>query len=150
VDETTPVPWTNICTISSVNFPAASPSADIIWVKTPNKLTTADVERIVAELERYLRRGRAYFLLFELGEALPDAAQRKRLTDHMSNNKALIQRWVRGIGVVVPSGFARSLMTAILWFAPPGVPYTLVATRAEAQMWADGRLASRSVGSHPV
>lgn len=118
-----------------------SQSPEVIWVKTPSKLTNDDVDRVLAELEGYLRRGRPYFLLFELGERLPDAAQRKRLTDHMNGNKELIQRWVRGIGVVVPSTLARSLMTAILWFAPPGVPHALVATRTEAQMWADSLIA---------
>lgn len=121
-------------------------STEIVWVKTPNKLTSEDVDRILAELERYLRRGRPYYLLFELGQGLPDASQRKRLTDHMNNNKALIERWVLGLGVVVPSAFARSLMTAILWFAPPAVPHVLVATRAEAQMWVESLISPQVHG----
>jgi hypothetical protein len=111
--------------------------AEIIWVKTPANLSTQDVDRILGELVQYLRRGRPYYLLFDLGNGLPDAVQRKKLTDHMSEHEAAISRWVRGLGVVVPSPIARKLMTAILWFAPPKVPHTLCATREEAQTWAE-------------
>jgi hypothetical protein len=110
---------------------------EIIWVKTPANLSTEDVDRILGELVQYLRRRRPYYLLFDLGNGLPDAVQRKKLTDHMRDNEDAISRWVRGLGVVVPSPIARKLMTAILWFAPPKVTHSLFATRAEAQAWVE-------------
>ena len=106
-------------------------------MRTPAKLTSADVDRILAEVQGHLKRERPYVLLFEVGQGLPDAAQRKRLTDHMRQNEAAIVRVVKGLGVVVPSTIARKLMTAILWFAPPAVPHALFATTAEAQAWGE-------------
>jgi len=118
--------------------------SEIIWVKPPAKLTMAEVDRILGELEEYLRRGRPYYLLFDLGDALPDAVQRKKLTDHMRNNEDAIREWVRGLGVVVSSPLARNLMTAILWFAPPKVPHSLFATRGAAQAWAESLRSGQS------
>ena len=109
---------------------------DVIWVNTPTKLDTAEVARTIAMLDGYLRRPRPYVLLFNLGEGLPNAAQRKLLTDHMQQNAEVIVRKVMGLGVVVPSQMARSVMTAILWFAPPAIPHRLFATCPEAEIWA--------------
>ena len=129
--------------IKAVDSSIVSQQPDVIWVRTPAKLTSADVDRILAEVEGYLKRQRPYVLLFELGQGLPDAAQRKRLTDHMRDNEAAIVRLVKGLGVVVPSTLARKLMTAILWFAPPAVPHALFATTAEAQAWGDGLMQAK-------
>lgn len=109
---------------------------DIIWVNTPTKLDTTGVERVIGTLEAHLRRPRRYVLLFKLGEGLPDAAQRKLLTDHMEQHAESITNKVMGLGVVVPSPIARSVMTAILWFAPPAIPHRLFATAPEAEAWA--------------
>lgn len=114
---------------------AADEPPEIIWVVVPPVLTTEDLDRTLHQLEGYLRRERPYFLLFDLGSNLPDAVQRKKLTDHMRDNEAEIERWVRGLGVVVPSPIARKLMTAILWFAPPKMPHRICSDRAEAEAW---------------
>lgn len=114
---------------------AADESPEIIWVVVPTVLTTADLDRTLHELEGYLGRKRPYFLLFDLGATLPDAVQRKRLTDHMRDNQEAIECWVRGLGVVVPSPIARKLMTAIMWFAPPKMPHRICSDRAEAEAW---------------
>jgi hypothetical protein len=108
----------------------------IIWVNTPAKLSAADLDRKLEELEGYLRRGRPYILLFDQGDTLPDAMQRKKLVEHMRKNEREIQRWVLGLGVVVASVVARNVVTAILWFAPPKVPHGIFASRAEAEAWA--------------
>jgi hypothetical protein len=115
---------------------AADGSPEIIWVAVPAALTSTEVDRTLHQLEGYLRRKRPYFLLFDLGASLPDATQRKKLTDHMRNNQAAIDRLVLGLGVVVPSPLARNLMTAILWFAPPHMPHRIFSDRADADAWA--------------
>jgi hypothetical protein len=109
---------------------------DIIWVTIPSKLDNVEVERQIGKLEAYLRRPRPYVLLFKIGEGLPDAAQRKMLTDHMQQNTAIIERKVKGLGVVVPSALARGMMTAILWFAPPKIPHRLFSSASDAEAWA--------------
>ena len=114
---------------------AADESPEIIWVVVPPTLTNDELDRTLHELEGYLRRKRPYFLLFDLGKTLPDAVQRKKLTDHMRDNQASIELWVRGLGVVVPSAIARRLMTAIIWFAPPKMPHRICSDRAEAEAW---------------
>ena len=108
----------------------------ITWVNVPAKLTNAELDRTIQELEGYLRRERPYILLFDLGKTLPDAMQRKKLTEHMRKNEAAILRWLVGLGVVVPSAVARNVVTAILWFAPPKVPHGIFGDRAEAEAWA--------------
>ena len=114
---------------------ATDRAPEIIWVEVPPKLSAPDLDRILGELEGYLRRQRPYYLLFDLRESLPDAMQRKKLTDHMRDHQVAIERWVLGLGVVVPSAVARKLMTAIMWFAPPKMPHRICADRGEAEAW---------------
>lgn len=112
-------------------------AAGIVWVAPPVRATDEEMNRVLAELTAELKRGSAYVLLFDLTRsAMPNAIQRQKLTAHMRENAERIRRWVRGVGVVVPSAFARGVVTAIFWIAPPGVPHSIFTTRAEATKWA--------------
>jgi hypothetical protein len=110
----------------------------IVWAVPPMKATDDDINRVLAALTAELKRGSPYVLLFDLTlSAMPNATQRQKLASHIRDNEVRIQRWVRGVGVVLSSPLARGIVTAVFWVAPPKVPYRLFTSRSEASDWAD-------------
>jgi hypothetical protein len=82
------------------------------------------------------------FNLSRIREATP--VQRQMFREHMLLVREHDASFHRGVGLVVPSGFLRGIVTATFWFAPPVYDYQMFSARDDAFAWAQGRLGAAS------
>ncbi len=73
------------------------------------------------------------------------AVQRKMQADWIKTNREALEQYSCGTAFVISSPLVRGVLTAILWMQPLPQGYTVVATLAEAEDWAVGRLRQRGV-----
>jgi hypothetical protein len=119
----------------------ASREGQLLFVTPPAQLSTAIVDEILAGLVQQLTRGEPYGLVFDLSvSGIPNAMQRQRLANHMTDHAEAIRHTVRGLAVVAPHPLVRGIVTALFWVAAPPIAHNLFTSRAEATAWAKDRL----------
>jgi hypothetical protein len=122
------------------------------WVKSqhaplyeltfPAFATDEEVIELCSALERWHDRSHhPYAWVFDLSrirEAPP--LQRQLFREHMQRISEHDAKFHHGVGLVVPNGFLRGLVTATFWFVPPTFPHEAFPTRREAFDFAQGKL----------
>ena len=63
------------------------------------------------------------------------SAERKRMAEHLKEQKPRIQASTAGVAIVSSSTLIRGMITAVGWIVPPAAPQSAFATEAEALDW---------------
>ena len=110
----------------------------ILCIDWPKELDLADVEAHFDEVKGVLssREGPFAIVVNLTGSSPPNAVIRKRAGERVSVLSRSFRHRLKGIAYVVPSAFARGVVTAIHWFARVDFPVTAVAKQEEAFTWA--------------
>ena len=75
------------------------------------------------------------------------AARRRQVAEVLIREHGKLARVTAGYVLVTPSMFARGVVTAVFWIAPPPYEYHVVATSAEGFAWLGGRLPQLSAAA---
>jgi hypothetical protein len=103
-------------------------------------------DRYLESLSRVLQRREKNVIVFDARRAAgPPAMQRSKQAAWLKSHRAMIAAYSCGSVFVIASAVIRGGLTAILWIAPIPGNHTVVATLAEAEMWAIGRLRAEGV-----
>jgi len=120
----------------------SSRHAPLYELSFPETARDQEVAALCSALERWHERSDHPFAwVFDLAriqEATP--LQRQMFREHMCKVHDHDTRYHQGVGLVVPNGFLRGLVTATFWFVSPHFPHEAFATRREAFEWAKARL----------
>lgn len=66
--------------------------------------------------------------------------QRRIFAEHLKRFEAHDVQWNGGSALIVPSGWLRGLVTAVVWLSPPKFPHQAFAKRSDALEWAQLQL----------
>ena len=74
---------------------------------------------------------------------------RRRQADWLKEHEARLKDLTIATVFVIPSGFVRGVLTAILWLQPLPMPHHVCSTLADALTWAEKRLAEEGLSAPP-
>ncbi len=94
-------------------------------------------------IDAFLTRGRAHLARRERFASLHDGVrasglngkQRRRMAEHVTENREALARYHAAAAIVAPSSLVRGIITAVNWVAPPPFPQETFATFAQAEAW---------------
>jgi hypothetical protein len=101
-----------------------------------------DIESMIAGFEGLMARQAKYSVVFDGGglRAIPNARQRKRVTEWEREHAQLIRRLNVGTALVADSALVRGAVTATRWLSKPVAPETVFANLGDAGTWCLARL----------
>jgi hypothetical protein len=118
----------------------------IVVAELEGKPTDDDLEAYLRGLGELLQEATRGVLVIDMTRALPSAPeQRRRIGEWMRAHKTQMAERGLGAAFVIPSGLFRFVLSSIFLIQRPPMPYTVVATLAEALAWARARLMGRKV-----
>jgi len=92
----------------------------------------AEFQGFMDEMEELIKRPAPRVLLIDTTNAsIPTQAQRRRLTQWLSEHRERLKGDVLGVAFVVPSAVMRGVLTAMFWIQPFPAPYLFVPTVTE-------------------
>ena len=107
-------------------------------------ITDEEFDAYLKEVTRsmYERQASRRILIQDATDSAPTSAKlRKRQADWLKENEARLGELTIATVFVIPSGFVRGVLTAILWLQPLPMPHHVCGTLAEALEWSEKRLA---------
>lgn len=118
----------------------------LVVIRWPEgKITDADVAEFLETSRGHLARAERFASLHDGVRASGlDGKQRKQMGDHITSNRARLERWHAAAAIVAPSPVIRGIITAVNWLAPPPFPQRSFASAVEAERWLREMLARRS------
>lgn len=102
----------------------------------------ADVERISAAADCY------YGFIIDFGQMTHSSARGRSIVtsaEQRINEMLTVQKYCRGVALVVRTPFQRHVLTAVNWFAKRPYELTVVMSRQGAEEWLAQRLADPKV-----
>jgi hypothetical protein len=110
-----------------------------------------DVENMITGFEKLLTQNISYSVLFDGGglRAIPNAHQRRRITDWERKRAPLIRRLNVGTALVADSALVRGAITATRWLSTPIAPEAVFGDLGEAGAWCLAQLDTARVAVPP-
>jgi hypothetical protein len=115
----------------------------LVWVHYRRNLEDGEFEALLSTFERMMReRTRRYVLVLETHHsAMTSFSQARRQAMWMKEHQETLRKQVLGIALVLPSPVLRGVLKVVLQLQPMPVPYAVFRDAAEAEAWAQQRLA---------
>jgi hypothetical protein len=123
----------------------------VVLVTSPEAVDEDGIRELFARFADLYRARKRYAILMDTTAAreVPNAKQRKVLTDLYKECIPNVRRWCVGSATVVDSALVRGVITAVTWVVPPPCPLVNVATRKEAIDWCCTRLEAEGIAVPP-
>jgi len=101
-------------------------------------------------LNMYQPQSEKRILIQDATESAPTSAKiRRRQADWLREHENRLKFLTIATVFVIPSGFVRGVLTAILWLQPLPMPHHVCSTLAEALEWAEQRLREEGLAAPP-
>lgn len=123
-------------TVDAGWFSVRRPGINIIYVD--ERMSDESFARFYAELVDDLEsaRGTTRAVLYDVPDSgSMTASRRGKVADLLKEYEGVLREVTTGYALVSPSRFARGVLTAIFWVAPPPYPNKICATVEDAFEW---------------
>jgi hypothetical protein len=122
----------------------------LVTVTFVGQVAEYEFDRYLQTMSRVLQRRAKNAIVFDARRAAnPNATQRSKQAAWLKSHRDPIEKYSCGSAFVIASAIIRGGLTAILWVAPIPGEHTVVATLAEGETWAIGRLSAAGVSVPP-
>ncbi len=113
----------------------------IIVVELEGKPTDENLDEYLHELTKLLQQDERGVVIVDMTRARPSSPeQRKRIGEWMRAHRAQLAERGVGAAFVISSAVFRFVLSSIFLVQRPPMPYTVVATLADALAWAQAQL----------
>ncbi len=108
----------------------------LVSVNYPAQVTDDFIEELGLELLTYARGEQPFVLIVDATTAAPlTAKQRARVVSVVDDNREAFRARCLGQAVVIRSGVARGVLTAMSWLKPPPMPLRAFDSIVSAEQW---------------
>jgi hypothetical protein len=95
-----------------------------------------DVDSLIRIVEGFIEKGERIVVVYDLTASKPDTHRRQLLVSWLSENVAMLSRYVVASALVAPTPFHRGLLVTTFWVVSPRAPVQVFGDRPAAIEWA--------------
>ena len=130
------------CYSRDVSVPAVDTSRlPIVVVRFSGPISEPEFDMYLASMTQIISRSEPTLTILDARRAIRSPpSQRKKQAEWIKTHADQLRRYSLGTAFVLTSPLVRGVLTAILWLQPLPSDYVVVATMAEAEDWAAGKL----------